>query len=156
MGLTFNRRGILPQVKIRSAVALNNLSKLHRFTALNIKNKLKLYNALIRSVLIYPHVILNTIAKSPMLKHQRVQNKALKYSTNRRWDEFRTIDSLHQQTNTLPIHIIIHQQAQSSSQNIHNNLPNIYETLKENHPPEMSFSTPLGLESGVGRAQPRR
>ena len=77
MGLTFNRRGILPQVKIRTAVALNNLSKLHRFTALNIKNKLKLYNGLIRSALIYPPFILNTIAKSPMLKLQRVQNKVL-------------------------------------------------------------------------------
>ena len=79
LGLTFNRRGILPQVKIRTAVALNNLSKLHRFTSLNINNKLKLYNALIRSALIYPSVILNIIAKSPMLKLQSVQNKALKY-----------------------------------------------------------------------------
>ena len=72
-----------------------------------------------------------------MLKLQRVQNKALKYSTNTRWDEFGTMDSLHQQTNTLPINIIIHQQAKSTWQNIRNNLPNIYETLQENPPPEM-------------------
>ena len=154
LGLTFNRGGIHPQIKIRTAVALNNLSKLHRFKSLNIKNKLKLYNALIRSTLIYPPVILNTIAKSPMLKLQRVQNKALKYSTNTRWDEFRTIDSLHQQTNTLPINIIIHQQAKSTWQNIRINLPNIYETLQENNPPEIVNSRFPSSRRAAERPQP--
>ena len=74
-GQTFNSTGILPQIKIRKAIALNNLAKLHRFYALNSQNKLKLYNSLIRSALIYPPVTLNTISKSSMLQLQRVQNQ---------------------------------------------------------------------------------
>ena len=67
LGLTFNSTGILPQIKIRKAIALSNLAKLHKFYALNSQNKLKLCDSLIRSALIYPPVIKNTISKSAML-----------------------------------------------------------------------------------------
>ena len=70
-----------------------------------------------------------------MLKLQRVQNKALKFITNTRWQEFRTTHSLHQQMNIKPINIVIYQQAKETWQNFEANLPHIYRQLQDNHPP---------------------
>ena len=61
LGLTFNTRGIIPQIKIHREIANDNLTKLYRFHNLISRNKQKLYNALVISALIYPPVILNTI-----------------------------------------------------------------------------------------------
>ena len=48
LGRTFNSRGITPHIKIRTAIAQSNLTKLYHFYNLNSKNKLELYNALVR------------------------------------------------------------------------------------------------------------
>ena len=88
LGLTFNSRGITPHIKIRTAIAQSNLMKLYRFYNQYNKRKLKLYNALVSSALIYPLVIKNTISKSPLLSMQRIQNKALRFITNTRWDYY--------------------------------------------------------------------
>ena len=61
LGITFNSRGITPQIKIRNAIAQSHITKLYRFYNLNNKNKPKLFNALVSSALISPRVIMNTV-----------------------------------------------------------------------------------------------
>ena len=62
LGLTFNCRSIVPQIKIGRDIVNGNLTKLYQFHNLNSRNKQKIYNALVRSAFIYPPVIINTIS----------------------------------------------------------------------------------------------
>ena len=67
-----------------------------------------LYKALIRPVLTYCPLAVSLLAKSNHQKLQIIQNKALRFVLDTRWDEFRTSQSLHEETNLLPINITIH------------------------------------------------
>ena len=73
--------------------------------------------------------------KSSVIQLQKIQNKALKFITNTKWDEFRSIQSLHQQANIDPINIVIYNKVKSTWQQFQTNLPYIYRNLIENHPP---------------------
>ena len=75
LGLTFNTRGIIPQIKILRDIANDNLTKMYRFHNLNSQNKQNLYNALVRSALIYSPVFLNIISKSSVIHLQKIQNR---------------------------------------------------------------------------------
>jgi hypothetical protein len=129
LGLTFGSRGLTPHIKIRKAIAQDNLSKLNRFRTLSTTNKMKLYTSLVRSALIYPIIPLNTISKTNFLSLQRTQNKALRFITNTHWTEHRTSQSLHQLCNIEPINIVVHRQSQSLWNKIKTFTPQLYNQL---------------------------
>ena len=126
---------ITPHIKIRTAISQSDLTKLYLFYNLSSRNKLKLYNALVCSALIYSPGIMNRISKSPLLSMQRIQNKALRFIRNTRWDDYRTSQSLHHQLNIPPINIAIDNQARAMWQKFQINLPHIHRELVDNHPP---------------------
>ena len=74
--------------------------------------KLRLYKTIVRPILEYPPIPLNTISNTNMLKIQRVQNKALKFITNTRWYDFRKMESLHHELNIEPMNSRISKLAQ--------------------------------------------
>ena len=138
LGLNITKIGIGKQVGIRKAIARKNLAQLYRFKNLKPSNKLKLYNALVRSALIYPIVPLNTLSKTSMIELQRIQNLGLRFITNTNILDFVSSEDLHQQVNLKPINIIIHNQAADIWTKIRQHLPLEYNDLIANVGPRQA------------------
>ena len=134
LGLTFNSRGILPQVNQRKQLADITLNKLYRFKHLNTKNKLKLYTALVRSILTYPIVPLNTISNASIRKLQRTQNRAVRFITNTSLRERIPSQQLHEQLHLPAINTLIHTHAATTWENIKTHNPQLYNTLEQGTP----------------------
>lgn len=81
LGTTITRDGFVRHIGNRIRQASAKLKDLYRFRDLCIKNKRKLYLALIRPVLEYPPIPLHTASKTNILKMQRVQNKEARIIT---------------------------------------------------------------------------
>lgn len=111
LGLQFSSYGYRSHITTRCSMARAQLKRIMRFKPLNVDIKLRLYKALVRSVLIYPPIPLHTIHRSPMLKLQAVQNKALRFIYDIKWDDFITSESLHLRADLKPINIVLHEQA---------------------------------------------
>ena len=88
---------------MQAAKALTQLHKIKRFISAPPKIKLHLYKALVRPILEYPAPLLVNSAKSSIHKLQLVQNKALRFIYNVKWNDFTTTDSLHKRANILTI-----------------------------------------------------
>ena len=82
LGTIITKNGFTSHATNRINLAKSKLSMLYRFIELSPKNKRTLYQALIKSILEYPPVILNTISKTQAVKIQIVQNKAARIITN--------------------------------------------------------------------------
>ena len=134
LGLKLTTTGITRQVEYRRQIALANLNKIQRFNRLKTKTKLRLYKALVRPALTYPIIPMNTYCPSNMKKLQRVQNRALRFATNTKWDDFRTSRSLHEETNMEPINIYIHRLSSKTWQKIQDYFPQTYTQLKNEVP----------------------
>lgn len=111
LGLTVSRTGYSQHIKTRISFAKSILIKLKRFTGLTQTNKLKLYNAYVRSVLLYPVVPIHTISRTRMIQMQRVQNKAVRWITGSAMWDGTTNEELHDRVKLNPINIITHAQA---------------------------------------------
>lgn len=71
---------------------------LHRNSTLTIRNKLRIYKALIRPILAYGHQIYRIAAPTHLRQIQRVQNKILRIITNSHW--FVSNATIHRDLNT--------------------------------------------------------
>lgn len=111
LGLSITCRGIAPHARERARLANLQLSKCRRFSGCSEKTKLHLYKALIRPIIEYPPIPLNTISNSLMLELQAVQNKALISVAGCRYPNIPTAKSLHERYEITPINIQIHEQA---------------------------------------------
>lgn len=129
LGLNISKFGITQQVNQRVAIAKSNLNKLYRFKHLSPKLKKLLYIATVRSALIYPTIPLHTLAKTPMQKLQRVQNRAVRFITNTSLLDRITSETLHHRCNLSPVNTILHDQAQKIWQDIQINHPELYNQL---------------------------
>lgn len=152
LGLTFTTWGITKQGQIRASIAKHNLQKLYRFRKLSTRNKLKLYNSTVRSALIYPTIPLHTLSKTSVLTLQRVQNRALRFITNTKWDDFTTAQALHQQCNLPPINQLLHAHAQNTWKSFRIKLPHLYHLLKYTIPEDTRRHTyfPSSLQLAEG------
>lgn len=92
----------------KKAMANNTLSNLERFRVCTPRAKLHLYKTLIRPAITYCPLALSLAAKTNQLDLQRVQNKALRFVLDVRWDDFRTAESLHMETHVPPINTTLH------------------------------------------------
>ena len=129
LGLSLTTYGISHQIKKRKAMASTNLDKILRFRNLPRNCKVRLYRALVQSSLTYPTVPLNVSCKSNMLALQRVQNRALRFITGAKWYEYRTAESLHQETNLVPVNQVIYNQARKTWESIRDFFPDLYDGL---------------------------
>ena len=135
LGLTFSSRGVHTHIKQSKARADRDLTKLNRFKNLNTQNKRKLYTSLIRPILIYPSVPIHTLTSTNLQTLQRTQNRALRFITNTSIFDYRTSQSLHEQLDILPLNILLHEHASRTWQNLQQNIPLLYNRLKqEQHP----------------------
>lgn len=78
------------------------LKKLWRFKDLPEGLKLHLIKALVLQVLTYPPVPTHAFSKAALSRLQRVQNAALWYVYNTKWDDFVTSKELHNRA-SLPV-----------------------------------------------------
>lgn len=108
LGVTFdNTFRIHKHVIQKAAIARKTLIELYRFRTANIKTKLHLYKALVRPQITYAPNTIALAAKTNTLKLQRVQNQALRWIYNTKWDDFQTSESLHQRANMPPLNIYL-------------------------------------------------
>jgi len=129
LGLNFNRTGYGPQIKTRTAIARKNLNRLYRFKHLDYSLKRRLYLTTVRPALTYPTIPLHTESNHRLRQLQKVQNSALRFMTNTHWTEFKTSRQLHDETNLLPINLLLHNQARQIWEKIEDTDPDLYNRL---------------------------
>ena len=83
------------QIRNRTTIARYQLQKLNRFRHAPAKIKLYLYKALIRPLLEYPPTRLAKSCKTNLEKLQKIQNRALRFVYNVKWDDFTSNQQLH-------------------------------------------------------------
>ena len=130
LGLNLTTYGFSNQTKIRRAIATSQLTKLNRFSRLNITNKRKLYLALVRSALTYPVIPLHTCSNSALLQLQRTQNKATRLLTNTTNFDRLTSQILHEMTELPAINVFLHETARNLWQTLSLTDPDLYARLQ--------------------------
>merc|ERR1712002_1233144 len=130
LGLKISSKGIQKQVPHRKAIARANLTKIKRFQRLSQRTKLRLYKGLVLPALTYPAVPLNTVCRTNMIKLQRLQNKGLRFVTNTKWYDFRTSESIHQETQMEAVNVRIHRLSSNIWKKIQEDFPATYASLK--------------------------
>lgn len=121
LGLNLQPFGYQTHISTRIAMARESLYKLFRFEGLSQQNKLKLYNAFVRSILVYPIIPIHLTSDYRMKEIQRIQNKATRWITKIRRNERKTSEYIHNTINLEPINIFTHRLAK----NIWNRMENI-------------------------------
>lgn len=131
LGLKISRtNGLRDHVNYNVARASSALNDILKFKRLDQRTKLTLYKALVRPLLTYPAVILNsTKIKSHITDLQRVQSRALRKITNTKWDDFKTNQAIHEELNMEPINCHIHRLAYNTWERIQELRPNEYNSL---------------------------
>lgn len=100
LGLTFDRQLLFhTHITQKHAIALQAMKKLYRLRFAKPDTKMHLYKALIRPLLTYAPLALSLSARTNKIKLQRIQNRALRWVLNTRWQELNTSQSLHESTN---------------------------------------------------------
>ncbi|KAF9756172.1 hypothetical protein NGRA_3294 [Nosema granulosis] len=120
LGLIITTNGFHKHIRNRINLAKLQLRILFRFRNLSIKNKKKLYHALVKSVLEYPPVPLHVASKSLTQQMQIVQNKAARIITNIRLREGQTNQTVNELAGLDPINISLHNQASTISSKLDN------------------------------------
>ena len=134
LGLTIASRGIKPHVAQRVGRAHSQLNMMKRFGQLSERIKTHLYKAVVRPVLEYPPVPLDTLAKTESLKLQRVQNAAIKWIANWTFPYSTTMEAEHERLNMEPINTRIHRLSRKSWLRLEAHDPESYERLSTAEP----------------------
>ena len=134
LGLTIGSRGIKPPVAQRVGHAKSQLIKMKRFGLLSERMKTHLYKAVVRPVLEYPPVPLDTLAKTVTLKLQRVQNAAIKWIANWTFPYSTTMEAEHERLGLEPLNTRIHRMSRKSWQRLETHDPDAYERLSTFEP----------------------
>ncbi|KAG0727852.1 RNA-directed DNA polymerase from mobile element jockey [Chionoecetes opilio] len=111
LGLQVSSRGYVSHVTSRVRRAKSALFTLYRFRDLDAGLKLHLVKALVLPVLTYPPIPLHALSRTAISKLQRVQNAALRFVVNHRWDDFVTMESLHESVDLPAINVRLHHMA---------------------------------------------
>ena len=97
-----------PHITQKSSLAQVTLSNLYRFRNALPSTKRHLFLALVYPLLTYCPLALSLSAHTNRLKLQRIQNKALRFIHNTKWDDFKTNETLHNDTRRPPLNIAWH------------------------------------------------
>ncbi|KAG0724360.1 hypothetical protein GWK47_005185 [Chionoecetes opilio] len=97
------------QLRIRlTRVNPSALATLYRFRDLDANLKLHLVKALVLPVLTYPPVPLHALSKNSISKLQRVQNAAIRFVVNHKWEDFVTMELLHGAVDLPAVNVRLH------------------------------------------------
>lgn len=108
LGLRTTAGGYTTHVTMRVGQARAALAKLYRFRDMETKIKLHLIKALVIPVLTYPPVPIHALSKKSISRLQKVQNAALRFAYNIRWDSFMTMEELHERASIPALNIRLH------------------------------------------------
>ena len=111
LGLQVSGQGYVGHVNSRVARARKALVTLYRFRDLEPKLKLHLVKTLVIPILTYPPVPIHALSRHSLSRLQKVQNAALRFALNARWDEFRTSEALHLEAGLQAINARLHYMA---------------------------------------------
>lgn len=111
LGLKITSTGYSSHMTEKRGRANDLLTKLKRFSNLSEKNKRQLYLSLIRGILEYPPVPIHALSKTQIEFLQRIQNKALRFIYNVKWDDFITNEDLHRRAQIPRIEEVLNQRA---------------------------------------------
>lgn len=111
LGLKITTTGYRAFYKEKINRAKINMTKIRRFCKLSTKNKLKLYNAFVKSALLYPPIPMNAAKKTNMRKMQIIQNKSLRQVYNIKYPDVIRNDRLHATARVKTINEVLHEQA---------------------------------------------
>ena len=134
LGLKIGKRGIIPHVNERIQSANRQLTKIKRFGLLPEGQKAHLYKALIRPILEYPPIPLDTISTSQKLRLQRVQNKAVRWIKGFTPPYTETVEDMHMELGLDPLNVRIHRMSRRAWQRIEAHDNETYQRLSEAEP----------------------
>ena len=97
-GLTWNQHFHIQRMRAKTV-----LGRMKRFRAATQATKRRLYLALVRPILCQSPGTSRMASQTNRNSHQRVQNVALRFITNTKWDDFKTSESLHHIANIKPL-----------------------------------------------------
>ena len=133
LGLRISTRGYTSHVTERVVRARTALTSLFRFRDLPPGIKLHLVKALVIPVLLYPPIPMHALSRRSLSRLQRVQNAALRFAFNVRWEEFRTSESLHFEASLQPVNLRLHLMAEAVWQRMEAEEWEQFLTLQELH-----------------------
>lgn len=111
LGLAISTRGYTSHVTQRVVRARAALVKLYRFRELDTRLKLHLVKSLVLPILTYPPIPTHAFSRTAISRLQKVQNSALRFVYNTRWDDFTTSASLHDAASLPALNVRLHQLA---------------------------------------------
>lgn len=117
----------------RVARAKSALARLYRFRDLDTKLKLHLIKALVVPVLTYLPVPTHAFSRRAISHLQKVQNAALRFAFDTRWDDFITTESLHEASSLPALNIRLHPMATQVWQRMEDEGWEQYLSLRELH-----------------------
>lgn len=108
------------------------LARCKRFSRCLEKVQLQLYKRLIRPILEYPPIPLNTLSNSRLLTLQTIQNKALTWAEHARYPNIPLAQHLHEYFNIKPMNIRIHELANKTWGRLETLKDSLYNSLQGN------------------------
>ena len=144
LGLKIGKSGLTHHVNDRVNQALAQLAKLRRFRDLPQRQKEYLYKAMIRPILEYPAVPLNTLSKNQTCKLQKIQNAAIRWITGFTPPYTETMEATHTRLRIDPLNVRIHNMAKKTWQRV--------EAYAENAYARLSTAEPRGNHSWFSRS----
>ena len=134
LGLQLQRNGIHNHISNRIKLAEHKLTALKALSGTSKEIKLRLVKALVRPILEYPPIPLDTVRITNKQKMQTVQNKAIEWVLGRKRRREERMEDLHMELNLEPLNIRIKNLSRkiwSKLEAVNNN--DIYEYLKRRH-----------------------
>lgn len=101
--LQISRRGYSSHVSGRIQQTRRALGALYRFRDLDCELKLHLIKTLVILVLTYPPVPTHAFSR-----FQRMQNAALRFALDVRWDDFQTAEAMHEEASIPALNVRLH------------------------------------------------
>ena len=125
LGLTISGSGYSSHVTGRVNRGRSALAILYKFRELS--------QDMVLPILTYPPIPLHALSRNAIKRLQRVQNAAIRFALGNRWDEFRTTESLHEETGVPAINIRLNQQASLVWQRMADENWDQYRALRDLH-----------------------
>ena len=131
LGLTITKSSFTAShVPKQITKAKKALGSIRRFHTLPTKHKLGLVKSLVLTHLFYPPIPLHLASRTDMGKLQAMQNTALRWVYNIKWDDFVTNKRIHKKYNIRPVNQELYWRAKSTWDKIANNNAADQETYK--------------------------
>ena len=133
LGLKVSSHGYKIHITQRVAQAREALNTLQRFRDLSSDLKLRLVKTLVIPVLTYPPVPTHAMSRTAISRLQKVQNAALRFTYNVKWQDFVSNEELHMMASLQPINIRLHEMAEKVWRKLGSQEGDLYLALQRLH-----------------------